>query len=138
MRIRDSLQDGVSFFMAELRRLKQIVDRASRLSVGSRTTLFFLLDEVLQGTNSVERHIAVSRVVQHLIQRNATGAISTHDLELAKSPKLTPHCQPVHFRESIVQDRDGQKMIFDYQMRPGLATTTNALKLLELVGIKES
>ena len=61
-RIHDSLADGVSFFMAELRRLKQVVDLASECREGKQRTLFFLLDEILQGTNSKERHIAVQKV----------------------------------------------------------------------------
>ena len=133
MRIQDSLEDGISSFMAELRRLKEIVDRASETKTGGRV-LLFLLDEILQGTNSVERHIAVARVVKHLTDCQAIGAISTHDLELAKSPELKQTCQTVHFRETIPPDG---AMTFDYQMHRGLATSTNALKLLELVGIAD-
>ncbi len=133
MRIQDSLEDGVSFFMAELRRLKQIVDQAEGMKVDSERTLLFLLDEILQGTNSAERHIAVTQVVRQLTDSRAMGAISTHDLELAKNDELNEISRAVHFRESIT-DADG--MTFDYKMRSGVATTTNALKLLELVGIK--
>jgi hypothetical protein len=134
MRIADSLEDGVSFFMAELKRLKEIVDMSRDKQDGR--VLFFLLDEILQGTNSVERHICVVRVLRHLIHHGATGAISTHDLDLAKSEDLTPHCDAVYFRENIDSDGDG-KMTFDYIMRHGVATTTNALHLLELVGLSE-
>ena len=95
--------------------------------------MLFLLDEILQGTNSAERHIAVTQVVQQLTDAGAMGAISTHDLELANNPDLNEISSPVHFREQI-SDADG--MTFDYQMRDGVATTTNALKLLELVGIR--
>jgi hypothetical protein len=134
MRIGDSLVDGVSFYMAELRRLKQIVDLAVDRS-SDRPRLLYLLDEILQGTNSAERHIAVMRVVRHLLDTGAIGAMSTHDLELARSRELADACQSVHFREQIVE-RDGTSvMTFDYRMRPGVATTTNALKLLELVGL---
>ena len=135
MRIGDSLAEGVSFYMAELKRLKQIVDLADDRRSHGRPALLYLLDEILLGTNSAERHIAVVRVVRHLLDAGAIGAISTHDLELAKSPDLEDACQPVHFREQIVE-RDGKsEMTFDYRMRPGVATTTNALKLLELVGL---
>jgi DNA mismatch repair ATPase MutS len=134
MRIQDSLEDGVSFFMAELQRLKQIVDQADGLRNGSQRTMLFLLDEILQGTNSAERHIAVTRVVQQLTNAGAMGAISTHDLELAKNDELLAISNAVHFRESI-SDEEG--MTFDYMMRQGVATTTNALKLLELVGISQ-
>jgi hypothetical protein len=135
MRVGDSLADGVSFYMAELKRLKTVVDHADQLRKRTDRTLLFLLDEILLGTNSAERRIAVVHVVQHLVQAGAIGAISTHDLELAASPALAAACQAVHFREQI-EVRDGKRqMTFDYQMRPGVATTTNALKLLELVGL---
>jgi len=136
MRIADSLADGVSFFMAELKRLKQVVDAAEAIeSSGGDRRMLFLLDEILQGTNSRERQIAVSRVVRRLIDRNAIGAISTHDLDLAKTDELDSACDPVFFSEQF-KEVDGKKeMTFDYRMNKGIAETTNALKLLELVGL---
>jgi hypothetical protein len=138
MRIADSLADGVSFFMAELQRLKQVVDAAEAIDAGEGSRrMLFLLDEILQGTNSRERQIAVSRVVRRLIDRNAIGAISTHDLDLAKTDDLASACDPVYFSEQF-KEVDGKKsMTFDYQMKTGIAETTNALKLLELVGLGE-
>ena len=137
MRVQDSLDDGVSFFMAELQRLKEIVDHSGDLAKSSNRRLLFLLDEILQGTNSVERHIAVSRVIERLVANGSLGAVSTHDLELARSPELVPNCQIVHFREQIEGDGADEKMTFDYKMRSGVAPTTNALKLLKLVGLDE-
>ena len=135
MRIADSLADGVSFFMAELKRLKEIVDTAKAHASNNPRRLLFLLDEILQGTNSVERQVAVSRVVRKLIDDKAIGAISTHDLDLAETTELAKACQTVHFSEQFVE-KDGKKtMTFDYQMKPGIAQTTNALKLLEIVGL---
>ena len=83
----------------------------------------------------MERHIAVSRVLAHLVEEKALGAVSTHDLDLAKSSNLAQACRPVHFRETLHGQDDVQQMTFDYRLRPGVATTTNALKLLELVGL---
>ncbi len=137
MRIRDSLADGVSFFLAELRRLKQIVDQSAGRSAGDHRTMLYLLDEVLQGTNSAERHIAVVRVVGRLVERGAIGIVSTHDLELAHSPPLSQSCQTVHFRENFTGVGHDQQMTFDYHLRSGLAPTTNALKLLQFVGLDE-
>lgn len=135
MRIADSLAEGVSFFMAELKRLKQIVDRGLEFQSDADRTMLFLLDEILQGTNSRERQIAVSRVVRKLIDREAIGAISTHDLDLATTQELSQACQTVHFSEQF-SDIDGKKeMTFDYRMKEGIAETTNALKLLEIVGL---
>jgi DNA mismatch repair ATPase MutS len=136
MRTHDSLADGVSFFLAELQRLKQIVDQSRRSQEGSRL-LVYLLDEVLQGTNSVERHIAVSRVINHLIEHGSIGMVSTHDLELGQGAELGEVCRTVHFRESFIGSDGDEKMTFDYVLRPGLASTTNALKLLKLVGLDD-
>lgn len=138
MRIVDSLDDGVSFFMAELKRLKEIVDQADGFRADDGPMLLYLLDEILQGTNSAERRIAVARVVAHLLQRRSIGAISTHDLELAGEPLLAKACRPVHFRESFEETEQGRRMTFDYQMHQGVAPTTNALVLLEMVGLNES
>jgi DNA mismatch repair ATPase MutS len=137
MRIRDSLEAGVSFYMAELVRLKEIVDLARRTDPRNGRKLLYLLDEILLGTNSKERHIAVVRVLRHLLHCGAIGAVSTHDLDLASTEPLAAACRPVHFRETL-HGRDAEKpMTFDYQLHPGIATTTNALKLLEIVGLSE-
>ena len=137
MRIADSLADGVSFFMAELKRLKEIVDTAKSHGDTTPRRMMFLLDEILQGTNSRERQIAVSRVVRRLIDGKAIGAISTHDLDLAKTDELEKACQTVHFSEQFTEVDGKKQMTFDYQMKSGIAETTNALKLLEIVGLGE-
>jgi len=135
MRIRDSLEDGVSFYMAELMRLKEIVDLARGVLPRDGRMLLYLLDEILLGTNSKERHIAVVRVLHHLLQCGAIGAISTHDLDLASSDPLAGLCRCVHFCETLHDRRAERPMTFDYRLRPGVATTTNALRLLEIVGL---
>lgn len=130
MRIRDSLTSGVSLFMAELLRLKALVDAAD---VADAAPLMYLVDEVLQGTNSEERRIAARRIVSHLLECNAIGAVTTHDLALHDDPELDPASTKVHFRETVV---DGEEVLtFDYRLRPGLATSRNALKLLKMVGL---
>ncbi len=139
--VEDSLADGVSFFYAELLRLKQVVDLADA-GRGSGRTLLYLLDEVLRGTNSRERQVAVVRVLSHLLEAGAIGALSTHDLELGSVPEVARAAVPVHFRETIhppggdgVGAADRPRMSFDYRLRPGPATTTNALALLAAVGL---
>jgi len=138
--VEDSLADGVSFFYAELLRLKQVVDLADRTRAEGRT-LLYLLDEVLRGTNSRERRVAVARVLAHLLDAAAIGAVSTHDLELGAAPEIAAAARAVHFRETIVPPSgDGAErasMTFDYRLRPGPATTTNALALLAAVGLDE-
>ncbi len=144
IRVRDNLDEGVSFYMAELKSLARVVRHAEAIDktrAGSHdkdtsTTLLYLLDEILQGTNSRERQIAVAHVLRHLIDRGAIGAISTHDLELADDPQLQSVAHTVHFRETILRDDQGRdQMTFDYRMRQGVSPTTNALRLLALVGL---
>ena len=141
IRVRDNLGEGVSFYMAELKSLARVVKHAEgidrrRIDHSPSTTLLYLLDEILQGTNSRERQIAVAHVLRHLIDRGAIGAISTHDLELADDPQLQRVAQTVHFRETITRDDQGRdQMTFDYRMRQGVSPTTNALRLLEVVGL---
>ena len=148
MRVQDSLERGVSYFMAELQRLKQVVDAAraaadpwdvdgrdgNRREAGGRR-FFYLLDEILQGTNTAERQIAARRIVSYLVESGAIGAVSTHDLTLAEAPALAAHARMVHFTESIVAGDDGPMMTFDYKLRPGIATSTNALRLMQIVGL---
>jgi predicted ATPase len=138
VRIRDSLADGVSFFMAELKRLKSVVDHASQQRLTGSAPILFLLDEVLQGTNSRERQIAVAHVVQRLVKLGTCGFLSTHDLDLASVPSVQQVAQVVHFREYFKREASGQQVMhFDYKLRPGPTPTTNALRLLELVGLSD-
>jgi DNA mismatch repair ATPase MutS len=136
-RIQDSLQAGVSFFMAELKRLKEIVDLARECGQKDPGMFLYLLDEILQGTNVAERQVAVRSVVITLLENNAIGAVSTHDLSLAEAPGLEDPCQPFHFTETYQAGPDGPAMHFDYTLRPGIAPTVNALKLLEIVGLEQ-
>ena len=135
MRIRDSLTAGVSFFLAELKRLKEIVDQADALRQSTDRRLLYLLDEILLGTNSRDRQIAVVRVLSHVLHSGALGAISTHDLGLADCPELHDACRPVHFTETLHGAGAERPMTFDFKLRPGIATSTNALKLVEMVGL---
>jgi hypothetical protein len=133
MRVQDSLEAGVSFFMAELARLKQVVDAADAAPPDER--VLYLLDEILLGTNTAERQVAARHLLAHLLASGAIGAVSTHDLTLAAAPELSAAAERVHFRELIEQGENGPEMRFDYLLRPGLASSTNALRLLELVGL---
>lgn len=134
MRVQDSLEAGVSYFMAALQRLKLIVDAARRSPQGA-PRLMYLLDEILQGTNTAERQVAVRHILGHLLALPVVGAVTTHDLELAASPDLSQACQSVHFSEGVEDRGDGARLSFDYTLRPGVATSRNALKLLRLVGL---
>jgi DNA mismatch repair ATPase MutS len=137
MRISDSLTDGVSHFMAELNRLKKLVDAAGR-NGDAAPALLYLIDEVLQGTNSEERRVAARRIVAHLLDAHAIGAVTTHDLSLHEDDRLDPAATKVHFREHVGGEAGGAVLTFDYKLRPGLATSRNALKLLEIVGLGDA
>ena len=137
IRVRDSLKDGVSYFMAELKRLKQVVD-TSQHAQASNVKVLFLLDEILQGTNSRERQIAVVKVLEKLLGFGASGFISTHDLDLAAQPEILNVSQVVHFREYFENVDGREQMRFDFKMRPGPTPTTNALKLLKMVGLDDA
>ncbi|HXM57324.1 MAG TPA: DNA mismatch repair protein MutS [Candidatus Dormibacteraeota bacterium] len=131
MRVADSLEQGVSHFLAELRRLKQVVEA----SEAGGPMVCYLLDEVLQGTNTAERQIAARAILAHLAERRAIGAVSTHDLTLADDSATAQVVRHVHFRETIVRAGGRPSMTFDYRLRPGPATSTNALLLMELIGL---
>ncbi|HUP82184.1 MAG TPA: DNA mismatch repair protein, partial [Pirellula sp.] len=136
IRVQDSLQDGVSFFMAELKRLRAVVDLAQRENHPDGKQMLVLLDEILQGTNSRERQIAVEHVLDKLVACGCIVLSSTHDLELAGNEEIQKIAQVVHFREHFEEVKGEQVMRFDYLMRPGVTPTTNALKLLEMVGLR--
>lgn len=134
MRVRDSLNEGVSYFMAELLRLKSVVV-ATRTASQDGQAVCYLLDEILHGTNTAERQIAARRIVRELVDLGAIGAVSTHDLTLAEGSELAGVVVPVHFTETFTRTPDGPVMTFDYRLRPGIATSTNALALMEVIGL---
>jgi hypothetical protein len=136
MRVDDSLEEGVSLFMAELLRIRSVVEAARTPDPEGRPVLY-LLDEMLHGTNTAERRVAARGIVRHLVATGSIGAVSTHDLTLAETPELSASAVPVNFREEVEgRGPEGRPRItFDYRLRPGIATTRNALKLLEAVGL---
>jgi hypothetical protein len=129
MRIEDSLEQGVSHFFAELRRLKRVLDMAHE---AGGPPVLFLLDEILHGTNSRERVIGACAVVREMLSRGALGAVSTHDLGItALERELGGSVENVHFEEQV----QGEAMTFDYVLRPGIVQSSNALRLMRAVGI---
>ncbi len=129
MRIRDSLSQGVSFFLAELRRLHRVVEAARTDPV------LVLLDEILQGTNTAERRVAARTILRHLLRARAVGAVSTHDLTLARAPDLEERLVEIHLREEVRETGGQRTLHFDHRVREGPATSRNALILLEMVGL---
>lgn len=127
IRIVDSLQDGQSHFMAEIMRLRQVVE----ISRGSPPA-FFLLDEILHGTNSHDRRIGAEAVIKGLVEHGALGIVTTHDLALTRIvPESEGRLANVHFEDHL---EDGL-MRFDYTLREGVVEKSNALALMRSVGL---
>jgi MutS domain V len=121
IRVNDSLKEGSSRFYAEIKRLRALYDLAN-----GDPPLLFLLDELLQGTNSHDRRIGAEGLIRGLLGRKAIGLVSTHDLALADIGGYN-----VHFQEEFI----GGKMHFDYKLQEGLVTKTNGLALMRSIGL---
>lgn len=134
--IEDSLNEGTSLFMAELMRVKRIIEEAE-CNTAQGTATLYLLDEVLHGTNSQERNVAVTAILEKLLGLRTLGVISTHDMQLARNPELREKALSFHFRELLEHEGDEMVMRFDYRLRKGEATSTNALALFNGIGIGE-
>lgn len=129
--VSDSLRDGYSYFYAEVRRLKAILESAR-----TQTPVLFLIDEIFRGTNNRERQIGSKAVIRGLAREPlALGFVSTHDLELTHLAESLPSLVNLHFREDI--DENGT-MRFFYHLKEGPCPTTNALRIMEAEGIDVS
>ncbi|HET9164869.1 MAG TPA: mismatch repair protein [Candidatus Angelobacter sp.] len=129
MRVSDSLQKGISHFYAEIKRLRQVVD------LSSTQPALFLLDEVLQGTNSHDRRVGTEGVLRTLLRNGAIGLVTTHDLALTSLEQVFPeHVRNAHFQERFEDDR----LSFDYCLRPGVVTTSNGIELMKSIGLDVS
>jgi hypothetical protein len=127
IRIVDSLQEGQSHFMAEVTRLRQVVE----ISRGSPPALF-LLDEILHGTNSHDRRIGAQAVIKGLVEHGALGIVTTHDLALTEIvPESAGRLDNVHFEDHL----EAGAMHFDYALREGIVEKSNALELMRSVGL---
>jgi hypothetical protein len=123
--LNDSLAEGASRFYAEILRIRDILR--------TPPPLLFLLDEVLGGTNSHDRRIGAEAIVRNLVARGAIGLATTHDLALAQiADELAPRAANVHFEDRVEEGR----VTFDYRVRPGVVTKSNALELMRAVGIE--
>lgn len=127
LRIQDSLQEGRSRFFAEITRIRALSDSAR-----GRVPLLFLLDELFHGTNSHDRLAGASGTLRSLVEHGAIGMITTHDLALtAVADSLSPRALNVHFEDHF----DNGEIQFDYRMKPGPVTRSNALALMRAVGL---
>ncbi|ALA57509.1 MutS family DNA mismatch repair protein [Nitrospira moscoviensis] len=128
IRIDDSLDAGLSFFYAEVKRLKTILDATRERQT---PPVLFLIDEIFKGTNNRERLIGSRAYIAELSKGNGFGLVSTHDLELADLEKVVPGLTNAHFQETV----SAGALQFDYKLRSGPCPTTNALRIMELEGL---
>lgn len=127
LRASDSLADNESYFFAELKRLQQIVER-----LRSGEKLFVILDEILRGTNSVDKQTGSLALVRQLVEAGAAGIIATHDLALGQlAEKLPGQISNYRFEATI----EGDELTFTYRLQPGIAQNMNACFLMKKMGI---
>lgn len=135
IQVTDDPGQGFSRFYAEVRRIAQILRAVAAAEQElALPPQLYLVDEILSGTNSRERHLASRTIVGQLVEANRCfGLVTTHDLDLARLSQDRPEKVPMyHFSDRF----DGDALHFDYQLKPGMATTTNALHVLRLEGIE--
>jgi DNA mismatch repair ATPase MutS len=128
IRITDSIVDGFSYFYAEVKCLKGLLEA---LEAADDLPLLFLVDEIYRGTNNRERFIGSRAFIRAVLGKRGVGLIATHDLELAHLAEANALAHNYHFRDDV---RDG-RLVFDYRLREGPCPTTNALKIMELEGL---
>lgn len=128
IKVSDSVTDGISYFYAEVQRLKALL---TDLAATDELPLFFAIDEIFRGTNNRERLIGSRAYIHALVGQRGVGLISTHDLELVRLEEEVAGVTNYHFRDDIVEGR----MAFDYQLRRGPSPTTNALRIMALEGL---
>ncbi|MBL0202418.1 MAG: hypothetical protein IPP81_20355 [Chitinophagaceae bacterium] len=128
MRIADNLEENTSTFYAELKKLKTIIEK-----VNSNEKVFILLDEILRGTNSLDRHTGSAALIKQLIKHHAACIIATHDVELAKMKNEYPeNILNYHFDVQV----SNEELYFDYQLKEGVCTSLNASILMKKIGIE--
>jgi len=127
MRVNDNLEENTSTFYAELKKLKEIIEAVNR-----DEKVFLLLDEMLRGTNSADRHIGSMALIRQLIQHKAAALIATHDLELTKlSAEFPASICNYHFDVQV----NNEELFFDYKLKKGICTSMNASLLMKKIGI---
>jgi len=128
LRVGDSLEEGLSYFYAEVKRLKKILEAVGQAKT---TPVLFLIDEIFKGTNNRERLLGSEAFIRELTKGYGLGLVTTHDLELASLENELPGLTNVHFQETV-----GEKELkFDYRLRPGPCPTTNALRIMAMEGL---
>lgn len=127
MRTKDNLEENISSFYAEILRIKILIEATKK-----GEDVFFLLDEIFKGTNSLDRHIGATELIKQLINGGAIGLVSTHDLDLCNLEESDNRIENYNFREYY----EDNKIKFDYKLRVGKSETQNAIHLMKLAGIE--
>lgn len=128
MAVEDNISEGDSYFVAEIKSVKRLLDK-----VATKEHCYCFIDEILKGTNTVERIAASSSIVAWLSQTNSLSMVATHDIELTEMLKTT--CENWHFSEQIDED---EGISFDYRVKKGAAKTRNAIALLSVLGYPDT
>ncbi|MDH5599168.1 MAG: DNA mismatch repair protein MutS, partial [Cyclobacteriaceae bacterium] len=128
MRTIDDLSESISSFYAELKRIRQLLDYAEN----STTPVFFMIDEVLKGTNSDDRHKGAKALALQLSEMNVFGLISTHDITLGALEEKGEKFRNLNFDSRL----EGNEIIFDYKLKEGICQSFNASWLMKKMGIK--
>ena len=127
LKVSDSLDKNLSLFYAELQRLKMVVD-----GVAKHERVFFLLDEMLKGTNALDRQAGALALLRQLCKSESNGFVATHDLELTKLEDEFPEkIKNYHFDGYVEED----KLFFDFKLKSGKCESFNALLLMRKMGI---
>jgi Ca2+/Na+ antiporter len=127
MRVSDNLAENTSTFYAELKKLQYIIE-----SVNRKEPVFILLDEVLRGTNSTDRHKGSRALIRQLLQGKAVAIMATHDTDLAHSESAAdPSVTNYYFEGKIIND----ELYFDYKIKKGICESLNATTLMKKIGI---
>jgi DNA mismatch repair ATPase MutS len=128
MRIADNLAENTSTFYAELKKLKTILEAVNR-----HEPVFILLDEILRGTNSLDKHTGSEALIRQLIKQKAVAVLATHDVELAKlENEFSTSLENYHFDVQV----EGEELYFDYKLKHGVCTSLNASILMKKIGIE--
>lgn len=128
MRTQDSLEESTSSFYAELKRLRKLLVLADEQH---QAPVFYLLDEILKGTNSADRHRGAEALIRQLHAKKASGMVSTHDLELGEWGATENYIHNFHFRSDV----ENGKLHFDYRLHEGICRSFNASELMRMMGI---
>jgi hypothetical protein len=126
MRVSDNLAENTSTFYAELKKMQRIIEWVNR-----KERVFILLDEVLRGTNSLDRHKGSKALVRQLLQSGSVAVMATHDTDLAHSESANPSVYNYHFEGKILND----ELFFDYKIKKGISESLNATALMKRIGI---